>query len=155
MKTSRLDPPHIKHEIAKRLATGETQGSIAKELGMCHTTISRFSRKEDVQKLIEEETRNLLEVVPDAVKNIKTLVREMKSIPKTDHKRRELSYKASQKVLESAGIMNTPAPSNTVVNIIKNEEPLMSPIIEALMKKHFGGLILDKPVWEAEEDKDE
>ena len=124
-------------------------------MGVCHTTISRFSRKEDVQKLIEEETRNLLEVVPDAVENIKTLVREMKGIPKNEHKRRELSYKASQKVLESAGIMNAPAPSNTVVNIINKEETRMSPVIEALLSKHFEGYALPKPVWEIEKDKDE
>ncbi len=123
------------------MATGESQGSIARDLGMCHTTISRFSRKEDVQKLIEEETHNLLEVVPDAVENIKALVREMKSIPKTDHKRRELSYKASQKVLESAGIMNTPSASQTVVNIVNRQENLIPPIITELARKHFGGII--------------
>ena len=33
MKISRLNPPHIKHEIEKRLAAGESQHSIAKEMG--------------------------------------------------------------------------------------------------------------------------
>lgn len=141
MKISKLNPPHIKKDIAKRLAAGESQGSIAKDMGMCHTTISRFSRKEDVQKLIEEETRNLLEVVPDAVENMKTLVREMKRIPKKDHKRRELSYKASQKVLESAGIMNSPTPSQTLVNIVNKPANLIPPIIEEMLTKHFGGMI--------------
>jgi transposase-like protein len=155
MKTSKLDPSHIKQEIAKRSATGESQGSIAKEFGMCHTTIRRFARKEDVQRLIKEETRNLLEVVPDAVENIKTLVREMKNIPKNDHKRPELAYKASQKVLESAGIMNTPTPSQTVVSIINKDNPSLAPVIEALIKKHFEGYILDKPSYEIKDDKDE
>ncbi len=141
MRTSKLNPPHIKREIAKRLATGETQGSIARSMSMCHTTISRFSRKEDVQRLIAEETRNLLEVVPDAVENIKSLVKEMKNIPDKDHKRRELSYKASQKVLESAGIMNTPMASQTVVNIINRQENIIPPIIVELARKHFGGII--------------
>ena len=152
MRTSKLNPSHIKQEIARRLAVGESQSSIAKGMGICHTTISRFSRREDVQKLIEDETRNLLEVVPDAVENIKNLVREMKSIPKNDHKRRELSYKASQKVLESAGIMNTPTASQTLVNIVNKQENLIPPIIQELMKKHFGSMILDKPAYEIEED---
>ena len=123
------------------MASGESQHSIAREMGLCHTTISRFSRKEDVQRLIEEETRNLLDVVPDAVANMKTLVQEMKRIPKSDHKRRELSYKASQKVLETAGIMNTPNASQTVVSIVNRQENLIPPIILELMKKHFGDMI--------------
>jgi hypothetical protein len=155
MRTSKLNPLHIKQEIAKRLAVGESQSSIAKGMGICHTTISRFSRRDDVQRLIEDETRNLLEVVPDAVENMKTLVREMKRIPKNDHKRRELSYKASQKVLESAGIMNTPTASQTLVNIVNKQENLIPPIIQELMKKHFGNMILDKPIYETDEDKTE
>lgn len=155
MKTSRLATPHIKNDVAKRLAVGESRSSIARDYKMCHTTVSRFSRREDVQNLIEEETLSLLEVLPNAVENVKSLVRDMKNLPKKDHKGRELSFKASQKVLESAGIMNTPTPSQTVVNIVKKEESLISPVIEELMKKHFGGMILDKPVWETEEDKDE
>ena len=153
MRISKLNTPHIKRDVAKRLATGESQSNIARDYKMCHTSVSRFSQREDVQKLIEDETRNLLEVVPDSVEKIKTLVREMKRIPKNDHKRRELSYKASQKVLESAGIMNTPTASETLVNIVNKQENLIPPIIQELMKKHFGYMILDKPAYETEEDK--
>jgi len=150
MKTSKLNPPHIKREVARRLATGESQSSVAKDMGVCHTTISRFSRKEDVRRLIEEETVNLLEVIPDAVENMKTLVREMKDIPKTEHKRRELSYKATQKVLESAGITSAPTTSQTVVSIVNKQNNFIPPVILELAKKHFGDLV-DIPTTETDD----
>ena len=144
MKKSKLDTPHIKKEVAKRLATGESQINIARGYNLNHSSVSRFANRSDVQELIKQETLNLLDAVPDAVENIKSLVRAMKTIRKDDHKNRELSYKASQKVLESAGIMNTATGSQTVVNIINKQENIIPPIIEELARRHFGGLILDK-----------
>ena len=138
MKKSKLDTLPVKQEVAKRLATGESQSSIARDYKMNHTSVSRFAQRDDVQKLIREETLKLLDVIPEAVENIKTIVREMKTTSRSDYKNRELSYKASQKVLESAGIMNTPVASQTVVNIIKHEEHYLSPAVEALLTKHLG-----------------
>ena len=58
-----------------------------------------------------------------------------------------------QKVLESAGILNTPTGSQTVVNIINKQENIIPPIIEELARKHFGGLILDKSTHETDEEE--
>ena len=48
MKKSKLDTPHIKQEVVKRLAVGESQRSIAMDVGVDHSRISRFIRREDV-----------------------------------------------------------------------------------------------------------
>ncbi len=48
--------------------------------------------------------KQLAEAVLDAVEKVKDLVEEMKDIPKNDIKRRVLYYKASKKVLKSAGL---------------------------------------------------
>ena len=91
MRKSKLDHPPIKQEVVKRLAVGERPKSIAKDVGLSHSQVYRYSRREDIKALIEQEQRSLVEVVPDAVENVKSLVREMKDIPKKDTKRRELS----------------------------------------------------------------
>ena len=145
MKKSRLDTPPVKQSIAERLAAGESQNSIAQDHGVCHTTISRFSRREDVQKIIEEESLRLLELVPDAIDNVRNLVREMKNVPEENHKRQELCYKASKKVLESVGIMNTPSQSQIMVNVLKYNAPLVTPIIQEILSKH---LELNRPISE-------
>jgi hypothetical protein len=96
MRKSKLDHPPTKQEVVKRLAVGDRPKSIAKDVGLSHSQVYRFSAREDIKDLIEQEQRSLVEVVPDAVKNVKSLVREMKDIPKKDVKRQELSYKATQ-----------------------------------------------------------
>lgn len=47
MKRSKLDVSHIKKEVIRRLAVGESQRSIAKDVGVDHSQISRFARRED------------------------------------------------------------------------------------------------------------
>ncbi len=90
MRKSKLDVPHIKKQVIKRLATGEPQASIAKSVGLCQPQISRFANRGDIKPFIEQEQIRLAEAVPDAVDNVKELVKEMRDIPKKDIRRREL-----------------------------------------------------------------
>lgn len=64
-----------------------------------------------------------LQLAAYARENIKELVEEMPNIPQKETRRRELSFKASKKVLENAGILNTLSPSPTMVNIIQRDSP--------------------------------
>ena len=136
MKKSKLDAPHIKTEVVKRLAVGESQSSISKAVGLHRSQVSRFANREDIQAFIEQEQKRLLEVVPDAVENVKRLVREMKKIPKKENKRRELSFKASSDVLKSVGILPSPVQSQTLVNIYqKNINQFIPPVIQKLLEE--------------------
>jgi len=136
MKKSKLDTPHIKQEVFKRLAVGESQRSIAMDVGVDHSRISRFIRREDVKPFLEKEQMRLLEAVPDAVENVMETVREMKHIPKKETKRRELSYKASTDVLKSAGIMPTPEKSQVITNIYQHNNLTLSPMIQEMLRNH-------------------
>jgi predicted transcriptional regulator len=136
MRKSKLDTPHIRKQVVKELVTGKSQNKIAKEIGLHQSQISRWSNKEDIRILIEQEQERLLEAVPDAVENVKSLVREMKTIPKKDIKRRELSYKASKDVLKSVGLLPTPIQSQTFVNLYQHNQTALSPIILQLLAKH-------------------
>ena len=135
MRKSKLDVPHIKKQVIKKLATGEPQASIAKSVGLCQPQISRFANREDIKPFIEQEQMRLADAVPDAVDNVMDLVREMKDIPKKDVRRRELSYKASHDTLKAFGIMPTPVQSQIVTNIY-SQKNLISPASLALLDEH-------------------
>ena len=107
---------HVKDKVVKMLAVGEPQTSIAEQVGVNQSTISRFANKDEAQILIEEEQLKLIEVLPDAVQNVKDLVEEMKDIPKDDIKRRELSYKASKDVLKATNVFPSPQYAHNIYN---------------------------------------
>jgi hypothetical protein len=135
VRKSKLDNPHIKQGVVQRLAVGERPKSIAKDVGLSPSQIYRFAKREDIKPFIEQEQIRLLEVVPDAVENVKELVREMKNIPKKDVKRRELSYKASLDTLKAVGIMPSPVQSQIITNIYQQTSFTISPVIRALLEK--------------------
>ena len=87
-----LESEEAKMAIAKAIAGGESQTAIARAAGVSQSTVSRLANTKDVKALIDAESLNLLGVLPDAVENVKGLVREMKNIPEKETKRRELSY---------------------------------------------------------------
>jgi len=136
MKDSKLNTPHIKEQVVKQLAVGESQNSIAEQVGLNQSQVSRFANREDIKALIEEQQRELLKVAPDAVENVKELVKEMKDTPKDEIKRRELCYKASTDVLKSVGLLPAHVQSQTFINMYQDNRAILSPkIIRFLQNK--------------------
>jgi predicted transcriptional regulator len=135
MKHSKLDIPATKQKVVRELATGKSQRAVGQEVGVSQAQVSRFASREDVRALIDAEAMRLVEAVPDAVMNMKTLVKELLTLPKKDHKNRELSYRATVKVLEASGILNTPNLSPTIVNIVQTNTFLDSPMISKLVDR--------------------
>ncbi len=113
---SKLDKLTVKQEVIHKLAVGEPQTSIAEQVGVDQSSISRFASKNENRELIETEKGKLVKVLPDAVQNVKDLVEEMKDIPKDDIKRRELSYKASKDVLKATNVFPSPQYSHNIYN---------------------------------------
>jgi len=138
MKKSKLDNPVIKESVIKQIAVGVPQKEIAKQVGLDRSQISRFSNRKDIKPFIEHEQLRLVEVVPDAVENVKNLVRGMKDIPEGENKRRELSYKATSDVLKSVGLLATPVHSQTLVNIYNNNSDIhFAPEVMEILKRHL------------------
>ena len=130
MRHSKLDAPHIKEQVVKELAVGKSQKAISKEVGLNQSSVCRFANREDISKRIEQEKHRLIEAVPDAVDNIKGLVQEMKNLPKSDIKGRELAYKASKDVLKAVGLLPSPI-NQTLINI--QNKPILSDNIMKLL----------------------
>ena len=138
MKISKLDTPHIRSGVVRRLAVGENRAAIAQDFGLHRSQVSRFAKREDIRPFIEAEQMKLLEAVPDAVENVKGLVKEMKDLPKGDIKGRELSYRASLDTLKAVGIMPSPIQSQVITNIFDQRTQLISPVIHELLKQIVG-----------------
>lgn len=140
----KLDHPAIKDNVIKQLAVGVPQKVIAWQVGIDRSAISRFKSREDIRPFIEQEQMKLLEVVPDAVENVKELVKDMKALDKNDYKGRELSYKASADVLKSVGLLPTPVQSQTLINIFNAEAAaVLSPEIVRILAKLRDDNVID------------
>ncbi len=96
------------------MAVGEPQTSIAEQVGVDQSTISRFANEDEIRQLIEEEREKLVRVLPDAVKNVKALVEGMKD--ENDIKNLELCYKASKDTLKATGLFPSPQYAHNIYN---------------------------------------
>ncbi len=112
----KLDAQHIKNDVVKKLAVGEPQTSIAEQVGVDQSTISRFANVDEIRQLIEEEREKLVRVLPDAVKNVKALVEGMKNVPEDNIKKLELCYKASKDTLKATGLFPSPQYAHNIYN---------------------------------------
>jgi hypothetical protein len=145
MKRSKLDIPHIKKDVIRRIAIGESQGSITKRVGLSQSQISRFARREDIKPFIEREQMRLVKVVPDAVEYVKSLIPKEGKSASMDIKENESAYKASQGVLKAVGIMPSSVQSQIITNIYK-EKPLVNPIILKFLEerdKKFDAIMIE------------
>ncbi len=127
---SKLDKLPVKQEVIHQLAVGEPQTSIAEQVGVDQSTISRFANEDEIRQLIEEEREKLVRVLPDAVKNVKALVEGMKDVPEDNIKKLELCYKASKDTLKATGLF----PSTQYAHNIYNDNRTQTVVEPSIMK---------------------
>lgn len=133
MYKSKLDHPHVKKEVGRQIASGESQTSIADYFGVHQSTISRFAQKSDIREIVEQEQERLVEAVPDAVQNVKDLIQGMKSLAGDDIRGKELAYKATKDLLKTVGLMPSSINSQTVFNMFQDNSNNISPELVHLL----------------------
>ncbi|MGA3193313.1 MAG: helix-turn-helix domain-containing protein [Candidatus Bathyarchaeia archaeon] len=146
-KKSKLDAPRNKKAAIQMIAQGRSQAEVSRQLHVSESQVSRFVNHDDIKGLIEEETFSLMECLPDTIENIKGLVRGMKDLPQNDHKARELGYRASLKVSETAGITPVQGQASNVTMILQQNNVDLSPEALKAFEKH---LLQDPVIVEAE-----
>ena len=124
---------HVKDKVAKMLAVAEPQTSIAETIGVNQSTISRFANKDEAQVLIEEEQLKLVEVLPDAVQNVKDLVEEMKDVPEDNIKKLGLCYQASKDVLKATNVFPSPQYAHNIYNDNSQDNTVITPSFQAFI----------------------
>jgi transcriptional regulator len=136
--------------IASRLAKGDNQKSIAKEFDLSQQHISYISQKDHIREIVERAHERLINsTLSKAVENLDYLVDGYKTTG--DKQEKEHGYKATEKVLEAAGLLSSHAQSIVHQTYIAQQTNITNPLIDELINKHFGGKVLAKPVWEIEE----
>lgn len=129
----KLETPALKAAVVKGLIEGKSQDEIAEQVGVHQSTVSRFVTNDEIKAIIKQANQDLLDVVPIAVENVKGLVRDMQALPMKDHKNRELSYKASKKVLESTGILPAHTQSIFVQQTLNQRNIFLHPEVERIL----------------------
>jgi hypothetical protein len=137
-KKSILDTPENKKAVVQMMASGESQAEVARHLNISESQISRFANRDDIKQLIETEALKLMDCLPDAVENVTTLVKGMKHVPMSDHKNRDLAYRASLKTLETAGITPSQGQSSHVINIFQQNNEIFLDQAAANALNHLG-----------------
>ncbi len=125
---------HVKDKVIKMLAVGNPQTSIAGQVGVDQSTVSRFANKDEVVQLIEVEQEKLVAVLPDAVANVKSLVEGMKDVPEDDVRKLGLCYKASTDVLKATNAFPSPQYAHNIYNDNSVNNTAISPEYMAFLK---------------------
>ncbi len=133
---SKLNKLPVKNEVINQLAVGKSQTSIAGQIGVDQSTISRFAKEDEIRQQIEEEREKLVKVLPDAVGNVKTLVEGMKNVPEDNIKKLELCYKASKDTLKATGLFPSPQYAHNIYNDNRTQT-VVEPSIMKLFSHEF------------------
>lgn len=141
-------------DIASDIAIGDKSiVKIAEEHGIVPSTVYRLMKKEDVKELIEQQSQELVKLIPKAVENIKGLVEDFATtvdlkrtdkdgkettvkVLKLDKDDRKLAYDATKKVLEAPGLLGGGVPSVIIGKLTVNQQNnLISPIVMDILKQ--------------------
>jgi hypothetical protein len=128
--------------VAKLKAIGQSDREIAETVGKSQGRVYQIRQREDIKLLIEEEQTRLASLVPKAVDNFKSYIENaVTSKDKTD---KEIGFRATQKLLESTGILNN-QPSHLVQILYNDNKTIISPIIEKLMGNFMDKFNIEDP----------
>ena len=154
MKKSKLDNPPVKKRVIQGLALGKSQGSIAKEVGVSQSQVSRFASRDDIKPFLEKEFMRLVELAPDALDNVEEVIKDkIKNIPKNNIKRRKFVLDTSTEALKAIGIMPAPVQSQVITNIYQ-KSLFISPAMQEILNNHVKSL-MSFGKWEEDTEKDD
>ena len=123
------------YEVAIKSCGGQGVTEIARDLGCTRATVYLALTKDRVKDYIEQHTLKIFENLPQAVKNVATLVDGMGSAETNDE--RKLCYQATRDVLTTANVLPSQSQTTLVQNVYNQQNNLiMSPIIREMIDKH-------------------
>ena len=151
-----LTPQDI--QLAEQRAEGLPLHEIARQNGFHESTASRKLQKPEIKALVERIQAELIKTsIPQAAENIRHAVEQYKpqaALPtnQRDSQLREHGFKASQRLLESVGILPSHTPSVLIQQIFNQNDPQigqeLGQLKEFLLSRygpddHNGDLVID------------
>jgi hypothetical protein len=152
-------------KIAEARARGESLKSIGSQVGMSHVAVLKRASKDEVRNIIEDLHEKLItESLGTAVSNIKHSIDQYKLHPVTDQdikitlQLRDHGFKASQRLMETAGILPVNAPTTTYIQQINQQNNYqvsgaIGEILTAIVRNsHTPESLLDTDIIDVEPD---
>lgn len=118
-------------------AGGTPPSEIASHMNCHESTIYRLLSKDEVKAIIERESQALLQIVPKARRNIEKMVEKFDSI--TDPSMKKLAFRATERVLESVGILNGSTSFNIQHLIMNQQNNVVDPTVLQALKMSVMG----------------
>jgi len=143
-------------EIVTGIAAKIPYRQIASKIGCSAATVCCTAKKPEVKELIEQAQKRLLsETLETATCNIIGLVNdydkppvspenEDKEVVDYNKQRKDHGFRATIKILESAGMLPSHAPSLHVQNIYNQTTIQLTPLVQGILDK-FAGSIQEPP----------
>lgn len=132
-------------KIAVERAAGLSCRELGKRYDLSKQTISDICARGDIKQFIEEITTSLaLNEGMTAYQNVAHCInayqkKKTNELPKEDRiQLKDHGFKASVKVLESLGVLESQKTSISIQNITNTQNNVVSPMMSDLIKKHLG-----------------
>jgi transcriptional regulator with XRE-family HTH domain len=135
-------------KIAKMRVGGMSQREIGRKIGLKRNAVSAILNKKDIKEYIQGLTAMLVEEeAGEAYLNLSYAINSYQS-KDADPQLREHGFKASGEVLRSLGVLESNKVSVNFTNITNSQTTIVSPVIQDLIRRHFG---IQEPPKEIEE----
>jgi predicted XRE-type DNA-binding protein len=153
-KTKRVKGEAMKKRnlaIAKMRLDGMSQREIGRKIGLKRNAVSAILNKKDIKEYIQKLTTMLVEEeAGEAYLNLSYAINSYQS-KDADPQLREHGFKASGEVLRSLGILESNKVSVNFTNITNSQTNIVSPVIQDLIRRHFGLPEPDKTIIDVTE----
>jgi hypothetical protein len=103
MRRPKLDQPNIKTMVLQGLILGQSQGSLAKALGYYRSQICRFAKRDDVKEIVQSVQ---IQIVAENLSKVAEWFTDLIQNEQQDPLKELMSFKASQQVLDLAGVLS-------------------------------------------------
>ena len=137
-------------QIADERMNGATLQEIASKEGVHESTISRKLSRPEVKAYLDRLQSNLIEkTLPIAADNIHRCIESYKTKDKEDSQAREHGFKASLKVMESAGLLPGNQQSIYIQQVYNDNRSEMPDIVKDLFNRVTGSSkanLLNEPI---------
>lgn len=144
-------------KIIEGTVAGKTCEQIGKEVGCAKSTVHKVQHNPDVKTKIQKIYNKLVgESLDLAASNIAYAIKHyqdrklqdvkdnqgnVKKVWILDEQLRDHGFKASQKLLESAGLLTSHQVSIVHQTFVNQQNNVVSPVINDLISKYFGGVL--------------
>ena len=115
-------------QIAEARAKGESLATIGNQVGMTKQSVAQRIDKDEVRNIIQSLHESIItESLGTAVQNIKDVIRDYRLTPPDDQdvkltiQLRDHGFKASQRLMETAGILPVNAPTTNYIQQINQQ----------------------------------